>query len=49
MSGMVENIRVFMKAVEHGSLSEAGRVMRLSSAVPATASACWRSISAATC
>jgi DNA-binding transcriptional LysR family regulator len=33
MSGMVENIRVFMKAVEHGSLAEAGRVMRLSSAV----------------
>ena len=33
MSGMVENIRVFMRAVESGSFSEAGRVLRLSSAV----------------
>lgn len=33
MSGLVENIRVFMRAVESGSFSEAGRVMRISSAV----------------
>lgn len=33
MSGIVENIRVFMRAVESGSFSEAGRVMRISSAV----------------
>lgn len=33
MSGMIENIRVFMRAVESGSFSAAGRVMRLSSAV----------------
>jgi len=33
MSGVFENIRVFMRAVESGSFSEAGRVLRLSSAV----------------
>lgn len=33
MSGQLENIRVFMRAVELGSFSEAGRVLRLSSAV----------------
>ncbi|HRJ70172.1 MAG TPA: LysR family transcriptional regulator [Beijerinckiaceae bacterium] len=33
MSGMLENIRVFMRAVESGSFSEAGRVLRISSAV----------------
>lgn len=33
MSGLIENIRVFMRAVESGSFSEAGRVMRISSAV----------------
>ena len=33
VSGIVENIRVFMRAVESGSFSEAGRVMRISSAV----------------
>lgn len=33
MSGIVENIRVFMRSVESGSFSEAGRVMRISSAV----------------
>ncbi len=33
MSGMIENIRVFMRAVESGSLSEAGRGLRISAAV----------------
>lgn len=33
MSGMLENIRVFMRAVESGSFSEAARVLRMSSAV----------------
>ncbi len=33
MSGIFENIRVFMRAVDSGSFSEAGRVLRLSSAV----------------
>ena len=33
MSGIVENIRVFMRAVESGSFSEAARVLRLSPAV----------------
>lgn len=33
MSGIIENIRVFMRSVESGSFSEAGRVMRISSAV----------------
>lgn len=33
MSGIVENIRVFMRAVESGSFSEAGRALRMSSAV----------------
>lgn len=33
MSGQLENIRVFMRAVELGSFSEAGREMRLSAAV----------------
>lgn len=33
MSGTFENMRVFMRAVESGSFSEAGRVLRLSSAV----------------
>ncbi|MBM3607943.1 MAG: LysR family transcriptional regulator, partial [Alphaproteobacteria bacterium] len=33
MSGQLENIRVFMRAVELGSFSEAGRVLRLSAAV----------------
>ncbi|MCA0422837.1 MAG: LysR family transcriptional regulator [Proteobacteria bacterium] len=33
MSGILENIRVFMRAVESGSFSEAARVLRMSSAV----------------
>lgn len=33
MSGTLENIRVFMRAVESGSFSEAARVLRMSSAV----------------
>jgi DNA-binding transcriptional LysR family regulator len=33
VSGIIENIRVFMRAVESGSFSEAGRVLRISSAV----------------
>jgi DNA-binding transcriptional LysR family regulator len=33
MSGIIENIRVFMAAVESGSFSEAGRALRLSPAV----------------
>lgn len=33
MSGMLENIRVFMRTVESGSFSQAARVLRLSSAV----------------
>jgi len=33
MSGIVENIRVFMRAVESGSFSDAGRALRMSSAV----------------
>ena len=33
MSGLIENIRVFIRAVESGSLSEAGRGMRISAAV----------------
>jgi DNA-binding transcriptional LysR family regulator len=33
MGGMIENIRIFMRAVETGSFSQAGRTMRLSAAV----------------